>query len=104
MIGLSLGIACGILIFTLVSYHLSFENFHPNKDRIYRITSNYKYDGGVEHQSGVQQPLGQAFRNDYAFAEKVARVMVFGDALISLPGEKEIKKFKEDKGGRFCRA
>jgi len=101
VIGLSLGIACGILIFTLVSYHLSFENFHPNKDRIYRIVSDYTYEDGIEHQSGVQQPLGKAFRNDYAFAEKVARVMVFEDALISLPGEKEIKKFKEDKGVAF---
>jgi len=102
VIGLSLGIACGILIFTLVSYHLSFDNFHPGKNRIYRIIADFKYDDGTEHQSGVQQPLGKAFRNDYAFAEKVARVMVFEDALISLPGEKEIKKFKEDKGVAFA--
>src|SRR5205085_6282025 len=99
---LSLGIACGILIFTVVSYHLSFDRFHKNKERIYRITSDYKYEDGVEHQPGVPGPLGKAFRNDYAFAEKTARVMSFGNALISLPGDKEIKKFNEETGVAFA--
>ena len=31
--GLSLGIACAILIFTLVSYQFSFDTFHPAADR-----------------------------------------------------------------------
>src|SRR5690349_13268019 len=98
VLGLSLGVACGILIFTVVTYHLGFENFHKNKDRIYRITSEFIYQDGIEHQPGVPGPLGKAFRNDYAFAEKTARVMAFSNALISLPGEKEIKKFNEEKG------
>ena len=100
--GLSLGIACGILIFTVVSYHLSFENFHKNKNRVYRITSDYLYPDGIEHQPGVPGPLGKAFRNDYAFAEKTARVMSFGNALISLPGETTIKKFNEENGVAFA--
>ena len=99
--GLSLGIACGILIFTLVSYHLSFDNFHKNKDRIYRVVTDFKSADGVERQSGIQQVFGKVFRHDYAFAEKVARVMVYGNTLISLPEEKEVKKFKEEKGIAF---
>jgi len=102
VIGLSLGIACGILIFTMVSYHLSFDNFHPDRDRIYRIVSDYQYEGGKEHQQGVQQPLGKAFRDDYSFAEKVARVVYYNNALITLPGEKESKKFNEEKGVAFA--
>ena len=77
-------------------------NFHNNKDRIYRIVSNYKYDGGIEYQQGVQQPLGKAFRNDYSFAEKVARVATYKDALITLNNEKEVKKFNEEKGVAFA--
>ena len=103
VIGLLLGIACGILIFILISYHLSFENFDKNKDRIYRIVSDYHYDGAIEHQSGVQQPFGKVFRNDYSFNEKVARVVYYLNALISLPGENEVKKFNEEKRGCLCR-
>jgi len=100
--GLSLGIACGILIFTLVSYHLSFDDFHANKNRIYRIVSNYQYEGGIEYQQGVQQPLGKAFRDDYSFADKVVRVVYYNNALITLPGEKEVKKFNEENGVAFA--
>jgi ABC-type antimicrobial peptide transport system permease subunit len=102
VIGLSLGIACSILIFTVVTYHLSFDNFHHNKERIYRIVSNYHYEGGIEHQQGVQQPLGKVFRNDYSFNEKVARAVYYNNALILLPDEKQVKKFNEDKGVAFA--
>ena len=100
IIGLSLGIACGLLIFTLVTYHLSFDNFHPNKDRIYRIVTEFHEDG-IEYQPGVPQPLGKAFRNDYSFIEKIARVKSNKSMLVSLPGEKEIKKFNEESNVAF---
>lgn len=102
VIGLMLGIASSILIFSLLSYHLSFDNFHNNTDRIYRIVSNYQYDGSTEYQQGVQQPLGEAFRNDFSFADKVARVVFYSKALIVVNDEKDIKKFNEEKGVAFA--
>ncbi len=31
--GLTLGIACAILIFSLVKFHLSFDDFHQGKEK-----------------------------------------------------------------------
>jgi len=101
VLGLSLGIACAIIVFTLVTHHLGFDNFHPNAGRIYRIVSEFHYET-TEYQSGVPQPLGKAFRNDFSFAEKTARVMVYGNAIVSLPGEKEVKKFQEEDAVAFA--
>jgi putative ABC transport system permease protein len=101
ILGLSSGIACAILILSLVSYQFSFDTFHPAADRIYRIVSEYHFDG-TEYQPGVPQPLGKAFRNDFSFIEKSARVFTYNDALISLPGEKEVKKFQEDEGVAYA--
>jgi putative ABC transport system permease protein len=101
ILGLSSGIACAVLIFTLVSYQFSFDTFHPASDRVYRIVTEYHYDG-TEYQPGVPQPLGKAFRNDFSFIEKSARVFTYDDALISLPGEKEVKKFQEDDGVAYA--
>jgi len=99
--GLSLGIACGILIFTVVNYHLSFDTFHKNKDRIYRVVTVFNEDN-VNYSRGVPQPLGKAFKNDYALAEKIAMAATYSGALISLPAEKEVKKFDEDEGVVFA--
>src|SRR6186713_1514524 len=100
IIGLSLGIACTILIFTLVRFHLSFDNFHHDKDRIYRITTEF-HDEKIDYNAAVPQPVGKAFRNDYSFAELTARVVSYHNTLISLPGEKDIKKFKEEDNVAF---
>src|SRR6266536_1689885 len=99
--GLSLGITAAMLIFTFVHYQWSFDNFHPNTDRIYRIVSEYHYEA-TEYTPGVPQPLGEAFRNDFTYAEKTARVRTYNNPVISLPGEKEIKKFQVESGLAFA--
>lgn len=101
IIGLTLGIASAIIIFTLVSYQLSFDNFHPNKDRIFRIVTQLHADGGAPTFACVPQPLGKAFRNDYTFPEQTARLVSYRNVLISLPAAKDIKKFEEPNGIAF---
>ncbi len=39
VIGLAIGMAACLLIFVLVNFETSFDNFHPNKERIYRVVS-----------------------------------------------------------------
>ncbi|MDR6943221.1 ABC transporter permease [Mucilaginibacter pocheonensis] len=100
VIGLALGIACGILIFTLITYHLSFDTFHNNSDRIYRLYTEW-HDDGVGRSHGVPQPLGKTFRNDFTLAEKTARVINFRNNLITITKGNEVKKFKEEDGVAF---
>ena len=100
IIGLTLGIAAAILIFTLISYQLSFDDFHHNKDRIYRIVTDL-HDEGAPRFACVPQPLGKAFGNDYTFAEQTSRIVLYRNVLISLPGAKDIKKFQEEDGIAF---
>ena len=99
--GLSLGIGCGLLIFTLIAYHLSFDRFHPNKDRIYRVVTEF-HEESVEYTPGVPQPLGKAFETDYSFAQLVARVKSNKSVLISFPQGKEVRKFQEDRNVAFA--
>ena len=101
ILGLSSGIGCAILIFTLVSYQFSFDTFHPAADRVYRIVTQYHTDA-TEYSPGVPKPLGKAFRNDFSFIEKSARVLTYNNALISLPGEKDVKKFQEEEGVAYA--
>lgn len=70
LVGLTTGFAGAMLIFCLLNYHLSFDNFHKDAGRIYRIVSMSDYDK-EDYSQGVPQPLGKAFRNDYAYGEQV---------------------------------
>jgi putative ABC transport system permease protein len=99
--GLTLSMAAALLIFTLVSYQLSFDTFHHNKDRIYRITTELHDQSNLAHLPCVPQPLGKAIRNDYAFAEQTARIVAYRNTLLSLPAEKDQKKFVEENGIAF---
>lgn len=99
--GLAMGITCAILIFTLVKYHLSYDTFHAQSDRIYRVISEF-HSEEISYSSGVPQPLGKAFRNDYTFAEKVARVAVYENQLLSLPQSRDHKKFQEEQGVAYA--
>jgi putative ABC transport system permease protein len=100
VIGLALGIACGILIFTLITYHLSFDTFHNNSDRVFRLYTEW-HDDGIGKSNGVPQPLGKAFRNDFTLAEKTARVINFNNTLITITKGNEVKKFREEAGVAF---
>lgn len=95
--GLSLGIACSIVIFTIVKYHLGFDNFHENKDRIYRIVTEW-HDDEPGFSEAVPSPVGRAFRSEFTFAEKTARVISYNDALVAMDAGSDRKKFKEESG------
>jgi ABC-type antimicrobial peptide transport system permease subunit len=95
--GLTLGITCSIVIFVLVHYELSFDNFHNDKDRIYRAVTEIHHDD-ISYTSGTPAPMGKAFHDDYTFAEKIARVRIFGNPLVSISSGNELHKFVETKG------
>jgi putative ABC transport system permease protein len=92
--GLTLGISCALVIFSLINYHLSFDNFHNNPERIYRFVTEEHRDQ-VDYEASVPPAFGKAFRDDYTFGEQVARLYTDGDALITFEERGENKKFSE---------
>lgn len=91
-VSLSLGIACAVLIFTLVKYHLSFDDFHADQNRIHRIYTEF-HGEKVTYNTGVPNPLGEAFRSGYSVAEKVGRIAFLPKRVVFVSPE---KKFEED--------
>ncbi|WP_461117224.1 ABC transporter permease [Spirosoma jeollabukense] len=92
VVSLSLGIACAILIFTLIRYHLSFDTFHADQSRIYRIYTEFHGDK-VSYSTGVPNPMGEAFRSGYSVAEKVGRIAFLPKRVVTVSPQ---KKFEDD--------
>ena len=45
ILGLAIGIACCILIFLYVRDELSYDKYHRNSDRIYRVAEEVRSEG-----------------------------------------------------------
>jgi putative ABC transport system permease protein len=71
--GLALGIACCILIFSFVAFHKSYDRHHEQSERIYRFVTE-QHRESINYTPAITNPLGKLFREEYDYAEHVARV------------------------------
>ena len=101
--GLTLGITCSLLLFLMIRHLATFDNFHTNRDRIYRVVSQMDGNEGRFYTSGVQPALPNAFREDFPEAEQVTFMSYRSDALVKVPQKNgELKKFHEEAGVVFA--
>lgn len=99
--GLALGFACSLAIFMIVLHELSFDTFHPQHDRIYRMVTEVRYSQGMEYQPGTTLLLPQAMRVDFPEIKKVATVFGEGNNQVDIADDKgtgNTRRFKEDYG------
>jgi putative ABC transport system permease protein len=62
--GLAIGISAALVIFLLVNYHFSFDQFQKNKDRLYRVVTDFNFSGEEYHNSGVVFPMAKAAKKE----------------------------------------
>ncbi|KYG82432.1 ABC transporter permease [Roseivirga echinicomitans] len=81
ILGLSVGLACCMLIGLYISEETSYDKFHANSDNIYRFTREFiSPDGSTSlHLSRVAPPFGPLAREDFSGEiEKIGRMMPVG--------------------------
>jgi len=98
--GLALGLTCGILIFAIVKFNLSFDDFHHDKDRIYRLVTEQHRDD-ISRVYSVPPALAKSFRTDYDLADYCSRIATFNDVLVNVTEGDAKKKFVESNGIAF---
>jgi putative ABC transport system permease protein len=94
VLGLSLGMGCALLIFLLVSHHLSYDDYHAENDRIYRLVTEITREQ-TSYSGSVPAPLGKFVRDDFTYTEKISRLATFDDVLITVTENGEAKKFTQ---------
>ncbi len=84
IMGLAVGIAASVLIFLYVTDELSFDRFHENADRIYRITADWSNKGDSKiHQLGTPHILAKTIRENYPQVEALTQLTgPLGDVII----------------------
>ena len=75
LVGLSVSMSLGLLIILVVREQFTYDNFHQEADRIYRVnTRALRVDGGSEPYASVPMPIAGALQDQYTFAEHVVRI------------------------------
>jgi putative ABC transport system permease protein len=95
--GLAVGFAAFLLIFLVIQYEQSFDDFHANKNTIYRVVRIGKNPVNREYRPGVPFPVTPALRTELPQLKNAAAI--FGDhnvqVNVTAADGSAIKKFKE---------
>jgi len=95
ILGLAIGMAVCILIIIFVRHEISYDRYHENSDRIYRIERRYlDSDGSISGGFASLAPSFAPFlEKDFPEIEVVVRLYDSGDTLV----KSKDKKFIEDR-------
>jgi putative ABC transport system permease protein len=74
VVGLALGITCGIGIFMIVNFETGFDNFHKNSNNIYRVVSDFHYPEGDQHTPGIPFPLPASLKLDFPELKNIGSI------------------------------
>ncbi|WP_421871207.1 ABC transporter permease [Marinoscillum sp.] len=99
IIGLGVGLASCLFVFTIIRYEYSFDNWHEKKDRVYRVVRHYYGDNGVVSHSGIiPYPTGDELIRTVPDLEKVVQFHGPEDEKIALTDETgNLQVFRENK-------
>jgi putative ABC transport system permease protein len=93
ILGLTIGVTCGMLLFLYVSDELSYDRYHQKASRIYRIVSYIREPDKINKWTSTQPPLVKTLKQDYPFVESYVRFFGNGRTMFRL-GEQRF--YEED--------
>ena len=82
--GLSIGLACSILILLWVQDEMSFDRFLPKADRLYQVWIQAKYDGKINSWTSVPLPTSEAMKTADSHIQNSAVTNWGGDYLLTV--------------------
>jgi len=83
--GLAIGISAALVIYLIVQHELSYEKFHKDGERIYRMTSQIDFPDMEIKNSGVPYPTAKAVRQEMTGLDVVSHFNRADDMKVSVP-------------------
>ncbi|GAB2518717.1 ABC transporter permease [Spirosoma aerophilum] len=98
IIGLSIGLACSLVIFLLVSYMFSFDRYHAKVDRTFWVVTDIRQENVVPTDA-TPRPMGDVLRQELPFVETAARLENVSRRIMAVPDGKGgfSQKFEESR-------
>lgn len=95
-LGLMVGIAACLLLFLVVQFESSFDDFHTKRNGIYRVSTEFHTQDGVDYSASVAFPVAKGLRVDFPEIKEVAAIFRNGGQITVEDGSTHPKKLQED--------
>lgn len=95
ILGLTLGITCSLFLLLYLLNELSYDRFHTQKDRIYRVVTHFTESDNQFTWPSAQIPLAQELEEKYTEVEHAVRFISTGRELFENP-EQDVRFYEED--------
>ncbi|MBS1487185.1 MAG: ABC transporter permease [Bacteroidetes bacterium] len=82
ILGLAIGLASCLIIVLYVTNELSYDRYHQDADRIYRVNCEIKFGANHLNMAVTPAPMADALRRDYPEVEHAARFWGDGSILV----------------------
>lgn len=100
--GLAVGIAVCMMIFVIIQFQTSFDDFHERKDRIYRVLneSHHADAGNISYAKSVPFPMPAGLKAEFPQLEQIAPVYASHNDELQVLDDNgtPVKNFKEQSG------
>ncbi|MFC2082150.1 ABC transporter permease [Bacteroidota bacterium] len=98
--GLAIAIASCLIIYSHIQSELSYEEFYPKAERIYRLDIDAKYGDMIRQWTNVPPLLGSTLKDEFPEVENVARLSAKLNAAVLKyeSPDGQIKSFEEKNG------
>ena len=90
---LALGMSISLLFVALISFLFRFDDFHANKDRIYRVNTHVRDNEQNPKYASAPEALAQKLREDFTGIETVVQMQTVLDWELV---------YQEKKIGAYC--
>ena len=94
ILGLAAGLACCIFILLYVQFEFSYDNYHDDADRIFRVAKSVRNESRYDKMAAVEMMIAPTLRENFPQVEYAARISFSRDQVVRYKD----KIFKEEEG------
>jgi len=98
VVGLAVSIGACLLITLYVKHELSYDEFFPDADRIYKLALERKYPNHSTYYAAVPHSYAESMKHDFPEVQNTLQILGPADDMVVnyKVGETQVKTFEED--------
>ncbi len=100
IIGLSIGLSSAFVIGAMIYFDMTFDKFHANGDRIYRVTTEFTYPENKSYNPGVSVPLAKTLEEETPSVEFISPF--FTNKPYRVENQERVRVFMQPENVIYC--